>query len=213
MNITDFSTSILFAVAILAGPACGEVAIVDGDTFDLNGVRIRLNGIDAPEYGQTCGSWKCGADALEALNTLVNSGPVTCQKMGDDGYGRIIARCSVQGRDIGATMVSEGMAYAFVKYSADYVAEEKQAQSMKTGLWRGDFQKPWEYRAEKWEVAEQEAPDGCPIKGNISENGRTYHAPWSPWYKKTKIDEAKEERWFCSEAEAVSAGWRAPKWR
>lgn len=75
------------------------------------------------------------------------------------------------------------------------------------------FQKPWEYRAEKWEVAEQEAPDGCPIKGNISENGRIYHAPWSPWYKKTKIDEAKEERWFCSEAEAVSAGWRAPKWR
>ena len=119
----------------------------------------------------------------------------------------------MQGRDIGATMVSEGMAYAFVKYSADYVAEEKQAQSMKTGLWRGDFQKPWEYRAEKWEVAEQEAPDGCPIKGNISENGRIYHAPWSPWYKKTKIDEAKEERWFCSEAEAVSAGWRAPKWR
>lgn len=147
MNITDFSTSILFAVAILAGPACGEVAFVDGDTFDLNGVRIRLNDIDAPEYGQKCGSWKCGADALEALNTLVNSGPVTCQKMGDDGYGRGIARCSVLGRDIGVTMVSEGMAYAFVKYSADYVAEEKQARSMKTGPWRGDFQKFWEYRA------------------------------------------------------------------
>jgi len=100
-----------------------------------------------------------------------------------------------------------------VKYSEDYVAVEAAARQSGIGLWQDDFQRPWDFRAEKWASAEQEAPDGCPIKGNISDNGQIYHAPWSPWYKKTRINEAKGERWFCSEAEAVAAGWRAPRWR
>jgi len=55
-------------------------------------------------------------------------------------------------------------------------------------------------------------PSGkCVIKGNISENGRIYHVPGSPSYDRTKIDESKGERWFCSEAEARAAGWRPPK--
>ena len=52
---------------------------------------------------------------------------------------------------------------------------------------------------------------GCRIKGNISQNGRIYHVPGSPSYEQTKIDESKGERWFCSEAEARAAGWRAPR--
>lgn len=203
-------TAILFATTDVA---LSQVAIVDGDTFDLHGVRIRLNGIDAPEFGQHCGSWDCGADALDALEHLILSGPVICENLGDDGYGRVIARCAVEGKDIGAAMVSSGLAYAFVKYSEDYVAVEAAARQSGIGLWQDDFQRPWDFRAEKWASAEQEAPDGCPIKGNISDNGQIYHAPWSPWYKKTRINEAKGERWFCSEAEAVAAGWRAPRWR
>ncbi len=71
----------------------------------------------------------------------------------------------------------------------------------------------WEYRAEKREVAEQDSPDGCPIKGNINSKGeRIYHAPWSPWYAKTKLSVEKGERWFCDEGEALAAGWRAPIW-
>jgi hypothetical protein len=58
-------------------------------------------------------------------------------------------------------------------------------------------------------VAEQQAPDGCAIKGNITENGHIYHMPWSPWYGRVKVDPAQGERWFCSEAEAKSAGWRS----
>ena len=53
---------------------------------------------------------------------------------------------------------------------------------------------------------------GCPIKGTISKNGRIYHAPWPPWYKRTKVSLNKGERWFCSEREALDAGWRAPVW-
>lgn len=200
-------------VLAFSPPALGDVAIVDGDTFDLDGVRIRLNGIDAPEAGQRCGTWNCGAEAISALDLLIHSGPVTCTQMGSDSYGRMIARCTVEGADIGEKLVSEGLAYAFVKYSSEYVAVEKNARAVGTGLWKDEYQRPWDFRAMKWEQAAQVAPDGCPIKGNVSENGKIYHAPWSPWYKKTKVNENNGERWFCSEAEAVAAGWRAPRWR
>ena len=56
------------------------------------------------------------------------------------------------------------------------------------------------------------SPDrDCRIKGNISKHGRIYHVPGSRWYDETKIDTSKGERWFCSEQEAIDAGWRAPR--
>jgi hypothetical protein len=48
----------------------------------------------------------------------------------------------------------------------------------------------------------------CRIKGNISENGRIYHVPGQRYYTATRINRLRGERWFCSEAEARSAGWR-----
>ena len=52
----------------------------------------------------------------------------------------------------------------------------------------------------------------CVIKGNISSKGeRIYHVPGGRYYDATVIDTAKGERWFCSEAEAVAAGWRKSK--
>ena len=50
--------------------------------------------------------------------------------------------------------------------------------------------------------------DGCAIKGNVTRNGRIYHMPWSPWYGQVTIDETQGKRWFCSETEAMAAGWR-----
>lgn len=213
LTSSSMATLSVFGCVLLASHALADIAIVDGDTFDVDGIRIRINGIDAPEYGQKCGSIDCGADALAALNNLIHSGSIDCEELGEDGYGRVIGRCFVAGQDIGAKLVSDGYAYAFTKYSMDYVVEEESARSRGVGVWSGDYQRPWDFRAEKWENSQQNAPNGCPIKGNISENGKIYHAPWSPWYAKTRINEAKGERWFCSEAEAVSAGWRAPRWR
>ena len=52
----------------------------------------------------------------------------------------------------------------------------------------------------------------CRIKGNISGNGKkVYHVPGSRFYAQTEIETAVGERWFCTEEEAVAAGWRAPK--
>ena len=115
--------------------------------------------------------------------------------------------------EIGAVLVEEGLAWAFTRYSVDYVEAEAVARQAHIGIWQGDYEAPWDYRARKWAEAAQAAPEGCPIKGNISSGGKIYHPPWSPWYGKTRINTSKGERWFCSEDEAIAAGWRAPVWR
>jgi hypothetical protein len=54
-------------------------------------------------------------------------------------------------------------------------------------------------------------PKPCRIKGNISEAGHIYHVPGSAHYSRTRVEPEKGERWFCTEEEAIAAGWRAPK--
>jgi hypothetical protein len=105
-------------------------------------------------------------------------------------------------------MVREGYAWAFVKYSTSYVQEEAEARALHIGIWQGKAEPAWEFREHRWAGAEQDAPKGCAIKGNVTAHGRIYHMPWSPWYGKIRIDEAKGKRWFCTEAEALAAGWR-----
>ena len=202
----------LLIMAAWAGLAHAEARVVDGDTLEIEGVTYRLNGIDAPEHGQTCGDWKCGADATEALVELVKGRVVTCDPISEDGYGRTIATCFADGTDIGGSLVDKGMAWAFLRYSDAYAEEEREARTRGSGVWSGQFTAPWDFRADRWQSAERAAPEGCPIKGNISKSGRIYHAPWSPWYERTRINTTRGERWFCSEAEAIAAGWRAPYW-
>lgn len=191
----------------------GRATVIDGDTLDIAGTHVRLEGIDAPEASQTCGSrwigsWKCGAAASAALNKLVDGRRVDCESRGQDKYGRILGYCAVDGRDLNAEMVRAGLAWAFVKYSTTYVKEEEQARTAKLGIWQGDAEPAWVYRDKRWAAAEPVAPGGCAIKGNVTAHGHIYHMPWSPWYGKVRVDAAKGERWFCSEAEAKSAGWR-----
>ncbi|PLS22361.1 thermonuclease family protein [Neptunicoccus cionae] len=210
---------VLIALACLSAPVAADtLRIVDGDTLDLGGIRYRINGIDAPEAGQKCkaGSgkdWACGTAATERLFALTRGKTVTCQELATDGYGRIVARCYAGSTDLAREMVAQGMAWAFLKFSDEYEAVQDRAKARRLGIWQAESQTPWDYRAARWEVAAQKAPDGCAIKGNISAKGKIYHAPWSPWYNRTKISLSKGERWFCDEAEAVAAGWRAPYWK
>lgn len=203
--------------------ATPSLRVIDGDTLVLDGEHVRLNGIDAPEMAQTCRSargkeTRCGKDAKAALEKLVAAGHVECRGTEQDAYGRRLATCYANGRDINAQMVRLGHAFAFRKYSLAYVAEEELARRDHAGLFAGKAQAPWEFRARKWQVASKggsrtsdpSAPKGCPIKGNISGNGKIYHTPWSPSYERTRIDPSRGERWFCSEDEAIAAGWRAP---
>ncbi|MGO7175374.1 thermonuclease family protein [Rhizobium ruizarguesonis] len=218
----DFVYSILVGVAVAAISATNlmastQVRVVDGDTLEVAGVVYRMHGIDAPEAGQTCksadgGLWQCGKEAIASLEGLALGNDVNCDNRGVDLYGRTIGVCKVGDRDLNATMIETGHAWAFRRYSEDYVGVEEVAHKAKIGIWQAETEAPWEYRSHKWDVAKQEAPNGCPIKGNISKNGHIYHAPWSPWYPKTKVSIKSGERWFCSEKEAMEAGWRAPYW-
>ena len=210
---------VIIALVFLCGPTfANTVHIVDGDTLDVDGTRYRINGIDAPEAGQKCKTergkdWACGTAATNALFAITKGKTVRCDSLAVDSYGRDIGRCYAGKTDIAKAMVTQGMAWAFLKFSDEYEGTQNIAKSAKRGIWRGKAQPAWVFRATKWEIASQKSPNGCPIKGNISPNGKIYHPPWSPWYNRTRINTSKGERWFCDEDEALKAGWRAPRWK
>ncbi len=193
----------------------GIPTVIDGDTIDIHGQRIRLHGIDAPESKQVCGAggekYRCGQKAALGLSDRIGRGSVTCEAKGTDRYDRVIAVCFKGQEDLNGWLVSEGLAVAYRRYSQDYVTHEAQARSMSVGLWAGEFIMPWDWRRGKRLASEQVAttPGDCVIKGNISSKGaRIYHVPGGRWYDQTKINKAKGERFFCSEDEAQASGWR-----
>lgn len=191
----------------------GRAAAIDGDTLAVGGVRVRLEGIDAPESEQTCTDargrdWDCGAEAGRQLARMIAGRLVQCEERGLDKYKRLLGVCRADGVELNAEMVRRGLAWAFVRYSRSYVRQEQAARAARAGIWSGAAQPAWDYRAQKWQTTEAVAPTGCPIKGNVGTNGRIYHMPWSPWYQRIKMDTGKGKRWFCSETEAIKAGWR-----
>ncbi len=97
--------ALTIALCLLATPVLADVAgvatVIDGDTIEVHGQRIRLHGIDAPESRQLCHldgkPWQCGKDAANALADKIARRPVTCEDLGRDRHKRIIARCTVAG--------------------------------------------------------------------------------------------------------------------
>lgn len=216
-----FYLFVCFGVALgLTSPTYADVTghptIIDGDTIEIAGQRIRLHGIDAPEGQQTCQksgkTYSCGTEATFALAAIIEEHSVRCEEKDVDRYGRIVAICYTGPYDINATMVHDGWALAYRRYSTDYVEFEEQAKAAQRGLWSGKFMEPWEWRQGKRLPAiptTGTVPQPCLIKGNISSKGeRIYHVPGGRWYDRTKIDAAKGERWFCSEGQARLEGWR-----
>lgn len=132
----------------------GKPRVIDGDTIEIAGERIRLHGIDAPESKQTCTDgdgkeWRCGQEATIALATIVGDQSVTCKGEERGKYGRLIAVCYVGLFQLNVLMVTRGWALAYRQYSSDYVPEEDDARIHKRGIWRGEFVAPWEWRRGK----------------------------------------------------------------
>ena len=192
----------------------GAARVVDGDTLEVAGNKVRIHGIDAPEARQTCQrnglKWPCGAEAGKAMRSLVIGSAIRCEILNRDLYRRSVGRCKASGKDIGEVLVSLGLAMAYRKYSEDYIAAEARAKASKVGLWSGEFVPPWEWRrGKRLDTAPKNENHPCIIKGNINRSGeRIYHLPGGQDYPRTKIILETGERYFCSEAEAVSAGWR-----
>lgn len=212
----------------------GRAHIVDGDTIIISETHIRLQGIDSPETDQVCldakgERWKCGVTARDRLLEHIGQRAVSCTDLGRDRYKRILGVCYAGSEDLNAWMVREGFALAYVKYSREYVAEEKVAQIAKRGMWAGAFIAPWDWRQRNKQTiilgdlsvpitaqaklltpaSAAKAPSPkCIIKGNVNWRGeRIYHMPGQSAYGKINMNES-EKRWFCSEEEARAAGWR-----
>lgn len=210
---SSFGLTLLLAGCIASEAPEGRARVLDGDTMVVGAETIRLYGIDAPEHDQTCqddsgADWPCGPTAKATLVRLIGAQPVTCAPRNRDRFGRLVARCTVGGADIGAQMVEAGMALAYRHYSRAYVPQETRAKAARLGLHAGQFTPPETHR----HARDDHPSNACLIKGNITRSGeRIYHRPGQKHYTRTRISPSRGERWFCSEHEAQKAGWRAAK--
>lgn len=215
MTIAVVATSVTGSAR--AETIVGPAQPMDGDTFEISGVVVRLLDVDAPEMSQKCeGGPKelrnCGAFVADVLAERIRGQTVECEVQAIDEYHRRLVSCSHAGDDLSNWLVSEGLAVASLRSPERLALEEEAAQAAGRGLWQTTFEAPSDFRARRWQVAVQESPQGCPIKGNINwDKEKIYHTAWgSQWYERTKVTESEGERWFCDEAEALAAGWRAP---
>lgn len=144
--------AILAALMPMPSPAMADItgkpAVIDGNTIEISGRRIRLFGIRAPAPGEICAqgavSWPCGVNAEFALARKIGSNWVTCLER-HGGAGGLVAECHAAGRagpDIGAWMVAEGWARAGRSAPEAYVRLEARAREARKGIWRGGFEPP-----------------------------------------------------------------------
>ena len=132
----------------------GRAHVHDGDTFTVAGVKIRLFGVDAPEYGQTCkmpdgSDWACGIWSRDQLRRLLKGRELRCVKRTYDKYGRMVARCYLGDRDLAELLVRDGIVFSYAAFSRDYIAAEKQAAVAGRGLWQAEVMSPAEFRRQK----------------------------------------------------------------
>lgn len=221
------------------GPTYPVLRVVDGDTVNVRvggqDETVRILGINAPETDQCWGSeaTRAAARLLDGAAVTLVADPTQSDR---DRYGRLLRYVGLaDGTDVGRQLVEDGDAdertydgeYA---RQGDYRAADAAAAAAGRGLHDPatcngnpapatptDPTRPAEPTVTAGSPAGspeatatgQTGPNGCDIKGNISGNGKIYHLPGSADYDRTRIDESRGERWFCSEAEAQAAGWRA----
>ena len=146
---------LFMAAATSAAPLIqGTASVIDGDTIEIRGQRIRLDAIDAPESSQLCldaasKRYRCGQKSAFALANFIGRSVVSCDPKGRDRYKRVIAVCYKGETNLNAWMVSLGWAVAYRKYGIDYIAQEDEARIATRGIWAGSFDMPWDWRARK----------------------------------------------------------------
>lgn len=142
--------ALFLACGLLFGFSAKVVKVSDGDTITVltqnkDSIKVRLYGIDAPEAKQDFGKV-----SKEYLSSLIAGKIVEIKSSGQDRYGRILGAIYAGNTDINAKMVEDGYAWAFVKYSKIYTAQQSKAMKNKAGLWRQkDPQAPWDFRKAK----------------------------------------------------------------
>ena len=141
----------MLATPTLANQISGKAEAVDPTVISIDGQRIMLFVIDSVMRKQSCTIggkvWQCWPAALRNLEILVDQGPVTCETVGEpDVYGRLLARCDVNGQSLNEQLVRAGWAIDRRSETTDYVAAEAEAKEKKLGLWQGEFMLPDAFR-------------------------------------------------------------------
>ncbi len=201
------------------------INVVDGDTIDVliggRKLRVRYIGIDTPETVDPRRPVECfGREASERNRELVEGMTVGLERdvSETDQYGRLLRYVWANGEMVNATLVEEGYASAGtyppdVRYAELFATLETQARAASRGLWGPACATPAAPPPATGAGCDYSETSEPVIKGNISQNTgeKIYHVPGGEFYDQTVISEAKGERWFCTEAAAVAAGWRKSK--
>ena len=205
--------------------------VIDGDTLRLrNGERVRLIGVDTPETKHPRKPVEpFGPEATAFTRAAIEHRLIGIERntTARDKYGRLLAYVfrKPDRLFLNAELVRQGFGRAYTRFpfrrKAQFVALEREARRSRRGLWAAETAAIRESPAPRrqggppgGEITADRPPAkraDCAIKGNIGKGGqRIYHVPGSAWYARTRIDEARGERWFCTESEARRAGWRPP---
>lgn len=209
--------------------------VIDGDTIELeNGQRVRYIGMDTPETVSPSKPVQCfGKEASDKNKELVLGKKVRLEKdiTDRDKYDRLLRYVYVGDLFVNLELVRRGYAFSYtyppdVKFQDEILSAQQQAREEKAGLW---LSCPTEQGAHGITSADTtvsesvntpvttsanntsaavDPPGSCVIKGNISSGGKIYHLPGCGSYNNTIIVESDGERWFCTEEEAIAAGWR-----
>jgi endonuclease YncB( thermonuclease family) len=145
-------TGVCLSTPLLAGDIVGPATVVGGDIIDVQGTRIRLFGIDAPELDQTCHDddgklYRCGQKAADELSAFLAAKTVSCVPRDLDQSGRTVAICMAGGIDVADWLVRSGLALDWPESSrGKYVEAQKAAERSGDGMWGGQWVVPWRYR-------------------------------------------------------------------
>ena len=164
-KLSDYLVTAVFVLLLAVGAVWLEqmnaqvisapARVVDGDSLEMGGLKVRLVGIDAPELNQQCqgneGNYACGRRARSHLQSLIiGQSSVECRSEGEDKYQRMLAECFTDGLSVNAQMVRDGWAVSY----GDFLWLEREARHAKRGVWAGDFERPDQFRIRKGGLAE-----------------------------------------------------------
>ena len=166
-NITE---DVPLRLVLKARDVSRYLTVSDGDGFMVAGLRVRLQGIDAPEIFQNCldekgREWPCGKRARRRLFELLRGREIEVHVHSVDRYGRLLATCYAGGRNVNETLVREGLAVTY--YSDCYEEVQREARKARRGIWRGQFQHPAVWRRQHAEARPgyQQGEIRCKSKG------------------------------------------------
>lgn len=146
-----FGLCCAIAGSVSANSISGRASVIDGDTIEIRGERIRLVSVDAPESRQTCldaggRAWRCGQQAALALSDMIGRSSIVCLSEGRDQYDRILGQCSVSNVGLSAWLIENGWAVPYNDREGRHYPAARRAEDARRGIWAGSFERPSDWR-------------------------------------------------------------------